>query len=38
MVIVGVQPGRIEGGVGLSREVEGAIPQVIRMVLGELDA
>jgi len=38
VVIIGVQPGRIEGGVGLSPEVEGTIPQAIRMVLGELDA
>jgi hydrogenase maturation protease len=38
VVIIGVQPGRIEGVAGLSPEVEGAIPQVIRMVLDELDA
>jgi hydrogenase maturation protease len=38
VVIVGVQPGRLEGGVGLSPEVEGAIPQIIRMVMDELDA
>ncbi len=37
VVIIGIQPGRIEGVVGLSPEVEGAIPQAIRMVLGELD-
>jgi hydrogenase maturation protease len=38
VVIVGIQPGRIEGVVGLSPEVEGAIPQVVRMILDELDA
>jgi hydrogenase maturation protease len=38
VVILGIQPGRIEGVVGLSPEVEGAIPRVIRMVLDELDA
>ena len=37
VVIIGVQPGRIEGGVGLSPEVEGAIPQAIRTILEELD-
>jgi hydrogenase maturation protease len=36
VVIIGVQPGRIEGKVGLSPEVEGAVPQIIRMVLDEL--
>ena len=38
VVIIGIQPGRIEGVVGLNPKVEGAIPQVIRMVLDELDA
>ena len=38
VVIIGIQPGQMEGVVGLSPEVEGAIPQVIRMVLDELDA
>ena len=38
VVIIGVQPVRIEEGAGLSPEVEGAIPQIIRMVLDELDA
>jgi len=38
LVIIGIQPGWIETGVGLSPEVEGAIPQVVRMVLDELDA
>jgi hydrogenase maturation protease len=37
LVIIGVQPGRIEGGAGLSPEVENAIPQIIRAVLDELD-
>jgi len=37
VVIIGVQPGRIEGGAGLSPEVEEAIPQIIRAVLDELD-
>ena len=38
LVIIGVQPGRIEAGVELSPEVERAIPQIISMVLDELDA
>ena len=38
LIIIGIQPGRIEAGVGLSPEVEGAIPQAIRIVLDELDA
>ena len=38
VIIIGIQPGRIEGVVGLSPEVEGAIPQIVRMVLDELDA
>jgi hydrogenase maturation protease len=38
LVIIGIQPSRIEGGVGLSPEVEGAIPQIIRIILDELDA
>jgi hydrogenase maturation protease len=38
LVIIGVQPSRIEMGVELSPEVEGAIPQIVRMVLDELDA
>jgi len=38
LVIIGIQPGRVEGGAGLSPEVEGAIPQIIRVVLDELDA
>lgn len=38
MIIIGVQPSRLEMGVGLSPEVEGAIPQAIRMILDELDA
>ena len=38
LIIIGVQPSRLEMGVGLSPEVEGAIPQVVRMVLDELDA
>lgn len=37
LVIIGVQPGRIEVGAGLSPEVENAIPQIIRAVLDELD-
>ena len=37
LVIIGVQPNCIEGGAGLSPEVEGAIPQAIRLVLDELD-
>ena len=38
LVIIGVQPGRIKTGVELSPEVEGAIPQIIRLILDELDA
>jgi hydrogenase maturation protease len=38
LVIIGVQPSRTEGGVGLSSEVEEAIPQIIRIILDELDA
>ena len=38
LVIIGVQPSRVEGGIGLSPEVEGAIPQIVRVVLDELDA
>ena len=37
LVIIGVQPSRIEAGVGLSPEVEGTIPQIVRMVLGEVE-
>ncbi len=38
LIIIGVQPGRVEAGAGLSPEVEGAIPQIIRLVLDELNA
>jgi hydrogenase maturation protease len=38
LVIIGIQPNRVEGGIGLSPEVEGAIPQIIRIILDELDA
>ena len=38
LVIIGVQPHRVEMGAGLSSEVEGAIPQIIRIILDELDA
>ena len=38
VIIIGVQPGQMEGGNGLSPEVEGAIPQVIGLILDELDA
>jgi hydrogenase maturation protease len=37
LVIIGIQPGRIEAGGGLSAEVEAAIPQVVGEVLEELD-
>jgi hydrogenase maturation protease len=37
-VIIGVQPSRVEEGTGLSPEVEGVIPQIIRIILDELDA
>ncbi len=36
VVIIGVQPGRIAGRVGLSPEVERAIPQISKMVLASL--
>ena len=36
LVIVGIQPKRIEAEVGLSREVEEAIPQIVKMILDEL--
>lgn len=35
--IIGVQPKRVGAGAGLSPEVEGAIPQIIRLVLKELE-
>jgi hydrogenase maturation protease len=38
LVIIGVQPGRIEARTGPSPELEGAIPQIIRIVLEELKA
>lgn len=38
LVIIGIQPSRIEAGAGLSPEVERAVPQIIRMVLNELEA
>lgn len=38
VVIIGVQPGRIEVGAELSPEVQGAVPQIIRMILDEVDA
>ena len=39
LVIIGVQPSQVEMGAGLSPEVEGAIPQIIRTILDEeLDA
>jgi len=37
LVIIGIQPGRLEVGVGLSPEVERAIPQIIQIILDELD-
>ncbi len=36
LVIIGIQPSRVEGGAGLSSEVEGVIPQIIRIILDEL--
>lgn len=38
LIIIGIQPARIEEGAELSPEVEGAIPRVIRIILDELDA
>lgn len=37
LVIIGIQPGRIEMGAGLSPEVEKAIPHIIRTIRDELD-
>jgi len=37
LVIIGIQPSRVEMGAGLSSEVEGAIPQIIRIILDELN-
>jgi len=36
LVIIGVQPKRVEMGAGLSPEVGGSIPQVISIILDEL--
>ncbi len=38
LIIIGIQPNRVEMGAGLSPEVEGAIPQIIRIIFDELDA
>ena len=38
VIIIGVQPGLIEQGTGLSPEVEEAVPQAIRLVRDELAA
>jgi hydrogenase maturation protease len=38
LVIIGIQPSLVEVGAGLSPEVEKAIPQIIRIILDELDA
>jgi len=38
LVIIGIQPSQLEVGAGLSPEVERAIPQIIRIILDELDA
>lgn len=38
LVIIGIQPSRVEVGVGLSPEVEEAIPRIIKIILDELDA
>ncbi len=38
LVIIGIQPSRVEAGTGLTPEVEGAIPQITRIILDELDA
>jgi hydrogenase maturation protease len=37
LVIIGIQPGQIEAGAGLSPEVEGVIPHIIRTIFDELD-
>ncbi len=36
LIIIGVQPGRIEGVAGLRPEVEGVIPKIIEIILDEL--
>ena len=36
LVIIGVQPSRIEAGLGLSPEVERAIPKIVEIILDEL--
>ena len=36
LVIIGIQPSRVEMGAGLSPEVERAIPKIIRIILDEL--
>ena len=38
LVIIGIQPNQVQVGAGLSPEVERAIPQIIRIILDELDA
>ncbi len=38
LVIIGIQPRRVEMGAELSPEVEGAVPHIIRLILDELDA
>jgi hydrogenase maturation protease len=38
LVIIGIQPSRLEMGAGLSPEVERAIPQIIKIILDELEA
>jgi hydrogenase maturation protease len=38
LVIIGIQPSRIEAGLGLSPEVEGAIHKIIEIILDELKA
>lgn len=37
VVIIGVQPSRIESGTGLSSELKKTIPQIIRIIHDELD-
>ena len=37
LVIIGIQPSQIEGGAGLSPEVERAIPQIIKIIRDELN-
>jgi hydrogenase maturation protease len=38
LIIIGIQPSRIEAGMGLSPDVESEIPKVVEIILDELKA